>query len=60
MIDAIDLPAIIRQSSGSLASETVRTYVSSIEADRAVERVIDRSGHRRIRPDSQLPGSAST
>ena len=35
--------------------------VQSIEADRAVERVIDRfRPHRRIRPDSQLPGSAST
>ena len=62
VIEAIDLPAIIRQSSGSLASETVRNVrIQSIEADRAVERVIDRfRPHRRIRPDGQLPGSAPT
>jgi hypothetical protein len=62
VIDAIDLPAIIRQSSGSIASETVRNVrVQSIEADRAVERVIDRfRPHRRVRSDGQLPGSAST
>ncbi len=62
VIDAIDLPGIIRQSSGSLASETVRNVrTQSIEADRAVERVIDRfRRHRRFRPDGQLPGSAST
>ena len=43
VIAAIDLPEIIRQSSGSLASETVRNVrTQSIEADRAVERAIDR------------------
>jgi hypothetical protein len=62
VIDSIDLPAIIRQSSGSLASETVRNVrIQSIEADRAVERVIDRfRPHRRLRSDGQQPGSAST
>jgi predicted RNase H-like nuclease len=62
VIAAIDLPAIIRQSSGSLASETVRNVrIQSIEADRAVERVIDRfRPHRRLRSDGQQPGSAAT
>jgi hypothetical protein len=62
VIDSIDLPAIIRQSSGSLASETVRNVrIQSIEADRAVERVIDRfRPHRRLRSDGKQPGSDAT
>ena len=62
VIAAIDLPGIIRQSSGSLASETVRNVrTQSIEADRAVERAIDRFRRsRRYRSDGQLPGSAAT
>jgi carbamoylphosphate synthase large subunit len=62
VIDEIDLPYIIRQSSGSLASESVRNVrIQSIEADRAVERVIDRFRLRRhLGPDGQLPGSPAT
>jgi hypothetical protein len=62
VIAAIDLPEIIRQSSGSLASETVRNVrTQSIEADRAVERAIDRfRRHRRLRPDDPQPGGATT
>jgi hypothetical protein len=62
VIAAIDLPGIIRQSSGSLASETVRNVrTQSIEADRAVERAIDRfRRHRRVRSDDQQPGGATT
>jgi hypothetical protein len=62
VIAEIDLPEIIRQSSGSLASETVRNVrIQSIEADRAVERVIDRFRLRRhVGPDGQLPGSPAT
>ena len=53
---------IIRQASGSLASESVRNVrIQSIEADRAVERVIDRFRLRRhLGPDGQLPGSPAT
>jgi hypothetical protein len=62
VIAAIDLPEIIRQSSGSLASETVRNVrTQSIEADRAVERAIDRfRRHRRLRSDGPQPGGATT
>jgi hypothetical protein len=62
VIDEIDLPYIIRQSSGSLASESVRNVrIQSIEADRAVERVIDRFRLRRhLGPDGQLPSSPAT
>jgi hypothetical protein len=62
VIDSIDLPAIIRQSSGSLASETVRNVrIQSIEADRAVERVMDRfRPHRRLRSDGKQPGGDAT
>lgn len=62
VIDEIDLPYIIRQSSGSLASESVRNVrIQSIEADRAVERVIDRFRLRRhLGPDGQPPGSPAT
>ena len=62
VIDEIDLPGIIRQSSGSLASESVRNVrIQSIEADRAVERVIDRFRLRRhLGADGQLPGSPAT
>jgi hypothetical protein len=62
VIAAIDLPEIIRESSGSLASETVRNVrTQSIEADRAVERAIDRfRRHRRLGSDGPLPGSAAT
>jgi hypothetical protein len=62
VVTEIDLPEIIRQSSGSLASESVRNVrIQSIEADRAVERVIDRFRLRRhLGPDGQLPGSPAT
>ena len=43
IIDGIDLPGIIRGSTGSVASETVRTVrMKSIDADEAVQRVVDR------------------
>jgi hypothetical protein len=43
IIDGIDLPGIIRESTGSVASETVRTVrMQSIDADEAVQRVVDR------------------
>ena len=62
MIAAVDLPEIIRQSSGSLALETVRSVrMQSIEADRAVERVISRLlPRRRLPSDGQSPEDVVT
>ncbi len=62
VIAAVDLPEIIRQSSGSLALETVRSVrMQSIEADRAVERVISRLlPRRRLPSDGQSPEDVAT
>jgi hypothetical protein len=50
VIDEIDLPAIIRDSTGSMASETVRgVRMTGITADDAVSRVVDRALFRRRR-----------
>jgi hypothetical protein len=50
VIAAIDLPAIIRDSSGSMASETVRSArMTSISADEAISRTIERHLFRRRR-----------
>ena len=44
----IDLPAIIRDSTGSMASETVRgARMTSITADDAISKAIDRALFRR-------------
>jgi hypothetical protein len=51
IIAALDLPEIIRGSSGSLATEMVRdARVQSMAADEAVNRVVDRLLLRRRRP----------
>jgi hypothetical protein len=48
VIDEIDLPRIIRESTGSMASETVRgVRMHSIEADDAVGRALGRVFHHR-------------
>jgi len=48
VIVAIDLPEIIRESSGSLVNESVRgVRMQSIDADRAVEHLVDRLLRRR-------------
>jgi hypothetical protein len=62
VIAAIDLPEIIRDSSGSVASETVRSVrMHSIDADRAVDKVIERLKVRRHpRPGDVHPGGAPT
>lgn len=62
VIAAIDLPEIIRDSSGSLTSETVRNVrMHSIDADRAVDKVIERLKVRRHpRPGDVRPGGAPT
>ena len=56
MIDGVDLPAIIRQSSASVTSEAVRgVRVQGIEADQAVTRAIDHVFHRRRQQAPALP-----
>ena len=59
VIDDIDLPEIIRESSGSMASETVQEIrVLSINADRFVARLMDRILGRRARREVAVhPGS---
>ena len=48
VLDVIDLPAIIRDSSGSMASETVRgVRMTGINADDALSRVVERALFRR-------------
>jgi hypothetical protein len=43
VIDGIDLPQIVRESSSSVTAETVDTVrLQGIEADRAVSRFVDR------------------
>ena len=58
VIDEIDLPEIIRDSSGAMASETVQEVrVLGIQADRFVAKVVDRI-LRRTRPrDTAVFGS---
>lgn len=55
VMDSVDLPEIIRQSTGSLASESVlEVRLQSIEADQAVNRFVDRL-LRRGRRHTQAP-----
>lgn len=50
VIDEIDLPTIIRESSGAMASETVQTVrVQSMNADRLVSRIVDKVLRREAR-----------
>lgn len=56
VMDEIDLPAIIRESSGAMASETVQTVrVRGMNADRLVSRIVDRMIRRESR-DLEAPG----
>ena len=53
VIDAIDLPAIIRDSSGSMASETIRgARMTGISADEAISRGLENHLFRRRRKRS--------
>jgi hypothetical protein len=57
VIDGIDLPEIIRESSGSMASEVVRgVRIQSIEADESVAHIIDRLLRRRRVRQTDAPG----
>ena len=52
VLEAIDLPAIIRDSTGSMASETVRgVRMTGVSADDALSKVVDRALFRRRRTD---------
>jgi hypothetical protein len=56
VIGDIDLPEIIRESTGSIAYETVRGIrLQSVDADRAVERVVDRILLRRRARRTKAP-----
>jgi hypothetical protein len=56
IIDGVDLPEIIRESTGSMASETVRgARMQGIVADEAVGRAVDRLLLRRGRRRTQAP-----
>jgi hypothetical protein len=60
VIAAIDLPEIIRESTGSMASETVRgARMQGIAADEAVGRAVDRLLLRRGRRSTQAPSDGS-
>lgn len=56
VVDGIDLPGIIRQSSGSMASEVVRgVRLQGMEADEAVGRLVGRFLPGRRTPPDQRP-----
>ena len=58
VIDEIDLPEIIRESTGGVASEAVRgARMQSIDADQAVQRTIDRILLRRKARSTEAPGN---
>ena len=60
VLDVIDLPAIIRDSTGSMASETVRgARMTSITADDAISRAVDRALFRRRRSKAEHLGAPS-
>jgi hypothetical protein len=61
VIDGVDLPEIIRESTGSMASDTVRgVRMQGIVADEAVGRAVDRLLLRRGRRATEAPGSEAT
>lgn len=60
VIDEIDLPEIIRESSGAMASETVvGVRMQGIEADERVNRIVDRILLRRRDRNVVLPASSN-
>jgi hypothetical protein len=57
VLDEIDLPEIIRASTGTMASDTVQTVrMQGVNADEAVSRLVDRLRVRHHRP---APGGAT-
>ncbi len=60
VIDEVDLPEIIRESTGSMASDTVRgARMHSIAADEAVHRAVRRMLLRRGNGTAPTPGPAT-
>jgi hypothetical protein len=58
VIDEVDLPEIIRESSGAITSESVLGMrMQSIEADERLNRVVDKILLRRSARNTQLPGT---
>lgn len=61
VIEEIDLPEIIRQSTGSVASETVRgVRMQGIQADESVSKVVDRVLFRNRARDAGGPDEPAT
>jgi predicted RNase H-like nuclease len=57
VVNGIDLPEIIRESTGSMASDVVRdARMQTIDADVAIARVIDRIIRRRRARSTDAPG----
>jgi hypothetical protein len=57
VVNGIDLPEIIRESTGSMASEVVRdARMQSIEADLVIARLVDRLIRRRRARRTDAPG----
>jgi hypothetical protein len=57
VVNGIDLPEIIRESTGSMASEAVRDVrMQSIDADVAIARLVDRIIRRRRARHTDAPG----
>lgn len=55
VIEEIDLPEIIRESSGAMASETViGVRMRAVDADERVARIVDKVMMRRRRPESAV------
>ncbi len=60
VIDGVDLPEIIRESTGSMASDTVRgVRMQGINADEAVGRAVDRLLLRRGRRVTEAPAGTA-
>ena len=56
-MNGIDLPEIIRESTGSMASEVVRDVrMQSIDADVAIARIVDRLIRRRRERRTEISG----
>jgi predicted RNase H-like nuclease len=57
VVNGIDLPEIIRESTGTMASEVVRdARMQSIVADVTIARLVDRLIHRRRARRTDAPG----
>ena len=61
VVQEIDLPGLLRASTGSVSSEMVRSVRDQgADADRAVERIVDRLLHRAARRTGTAGGGAET